>query len=179
MASPIRISHIVLQTNNPKALQDWYCTVLEGEMVQDSGFISFMSYDDEHHRVAFINPGQLETRQPDEKGMLAGRESGLHHIAFTLGSLGDLLETYARLKAKGITPFWCINHGVTTSMYYRDPDNNQVELLIDNFAVARDGQAFMKSQAFAKNPVGVEYDPDDFVARFRAGATTKELLQTA
>ena len=35
MASPIRISHIVLQTNNPKALQDWYCTVLEGEMVHE------------------------------------------------------------------------------------------------------------------------------------------------
>jgi catechol-2,3-dioxygenase len=111
--------------------------------------------------------------------MLAGRESGLHHIAFTLESLGDLLDTYARLKAEGITPFWCINHGVTTSMYYRDPDNNQVELLIDNFATAREGQAFMKSQSFAKNPVGIEYDPDDFVARFRAGATAKDLMAMA
>jgi catechol 2,3-dioxygenase-like lactoylglutathione lyase family enzyme len=103
-------------------------------------------------------------------------ESGLHHIAFTLESLGDLLETYARLKTKGITPFWCINHGVTTSMYYRDPDNNQVELLIDNFAIARDGQAFMKSPSFVENPIGKEYDPHNFVARFRAGATAKELL---
>jgi catechol-2,3-dioxygenase len=176
MATPISISHIVLQTNNPKALQDWYCTVLEGEMVHDAGVISFMSYDDQHHRVAFLNPGQLETRQPDDKGMLAGRESGLHHIAFTLESLGDLLETYSRLKANGIMPYWCVNHGVTTSMYYRDPDNNQVELLIDNFATARDGQAFMKSPSFAKNPIGIEYDPDDFVARFRAGAKAKELL---
>jgi catechol-2,3-dioxygenase len=179
MAAPIKISHIVLQTNNPKAMQEWYCTVLDGEMVHDAGFISFMSYDDEHHRVAFINPGMLETRQPSENGMLAGRESGLHHIAFTLESLGDLLETYARLKEEGIGPFWCINHGVTTSMYFRDPDNNQVELLIDNFAQARDGLAFMKSEAFAKNPVGVEYDPDDFVARFRAGATEKDLLAMA
>ena len=179
MASPIRISHIVLQTNNPKALQDWYCTVLEGEMVHDAGFISFMSYDDEHHRVAFINPGELQRRQPDATGMLAGRESGLHHIAFTLASLGDLLETYARLKGKGIVPFWCINHGVTTSMYYRDPDNNQVELQIDNFPVARECQAFMKSEAFAKNPVGIEYDPDDFVARFKAGAKAEELIRMA
>ncbi len=179
MASPIRISHIVLQTNNPKALQDWYCTVLGGQMVHDAGFISFMSYDDEHHRVAFINPGELQKRQPDEKGILAGRESGLHHIAFTLKGLGDLLETYARLKAKGIKPFWCINHGVTTSMYFRDPDNNQVELQVDNFATARECQAFMKSQAFAKNPIGIEYDPDDFIARLKAGATTRELLQPA
>ncbi len=179
MASPIRISHIVLQTNNPKSMQDWYCTVLGGEMVHDAGFISFMSYDDEHHRVAFINPGALDKRSPSENGMLAGKESGLHHIAFTMASLADLLETYTRLKARGIVPFWCINHGVTTSMYFRDPDNNQVELLIDNFAAASDGQAFMKSQAFAKNPVGIEYDPDDFVTRFKAGAKAEELLRPA
>jgi catechol-2,3-dioxygenase len=179
MASPIKISHIVLQTNNPKAMQDWYCTVLGGEMVHDAGFISFMSYDEEHHRVAFINPGALDKRSPSENGMLAGKESGLHHIAFTLANLGDLLETYTRLKAKGIVPFWCINHGVTTSMYFRDPDNNQVELLIDNFDTARDGQAFMKSQAFAKNPVGIEYNPDDFVARFKAGARAEELVRPA
>ena len=174
MASPIRISHIVLQTNDPKALQEWYCTVLGGEMVHDAGFISFMSYDDEHHRVAFITPGELEKRAPAENGIRAGRETGLHHIAFTLADLGDLLETYARLKEKGIRPFWCVNHGVTTSMYFRDPDNNQVELLIDNFAAARDGQAYMKSEAFAKNPVGVEYDPDELLARHRAGASAKE-----
>jgi catechol-2,3-dioxygenase len=180
MASPIRISHIVLQTNNPKALQDWYCTVLEGEMVHDAGLISFMSYDDEHHRVAFINPGALEPRKPGADGpqdLRAGRESGLHHIAFTLASLGDLLETYARLKAKGIVPFWCINHGVTTSMYFHDPDNNQVELQVDNFATAKAGKAFMQSEAFAKNPIGVEYDPDDFVARFRAGVAAEELTR--
>jgi len=179
MAAPIKISHIVLQTNDPKALQAWYCTVLDGEMVHDAGVISFMSYDDEHHRVAFITPGALEKRQPGENGphdFRAGRETGLHHIAFTLKDLGDLLETYARLKDEGIRPFWCINHGVTTSMYFRDPDNNQVELLIDNFATAREGLAFMKSEAFAKNPIGVEYDPDDLLARHRHGATTKELL---
>ncbi len=31
----------------------------------------------------------------------------------------------------------------------------------------------------AKNPVGIEYDPDDFVARFRAGADARELLRMA
>src|SRR5690348_4019209 len=92
MAAPIKISHIVLQTNDPKALQAWYCTVLDGEMVHDAGVISFMSYDDEHHRVAFITPGALEKRQPGEDGphdFRAGRETGLHHIAFTLKDLGD------------------------------------------------------------------------------------------
>ncbi len=176
MVAPIRISHIVLQTDNPKALQDWYCTVLDGEMVHDAGLISFMSFDDEHHRVAFITPGELDRRQPAEDGFRAGRETGLHHIAFTLESIGDLLETYARLKDKGIRPFWCVNHGVTTSMYFRDPDNNQVELLVDNFATAAENQAYMKSEAFAQNPIGREYDPDALLARWRSGASAQELV---
>jgi catechol-2,3-dioxygenase len=180
MASPIKLSHIVLQTTRPRALREWYCTVLDAEIVHENDFISFISYDDEHHRVAFLNPGELDKREPGDRGQgdfRAGREAGLHHMAFTFKSLGQLLDTYTRLKSVGIRPYWCINHGPTTSMYYRDPDNNQVELLVDNYDDVRDGKAYMRSPAFAKNPIGVEYDPDDFVARFNAGASEKELLR--
>ena len=65
MASPIKLSHIVLQTNKPRELREWYCQVLGAEIVHENEFISFISYDDEHHRVAFLNPGALEPRQPD------------------------------------------------------------------------------------------------------------------
>ncbi len=182
MASPSKISHIVFQTNRPKELRDWYCRVLGAEVVHENDFISFISYDEEHHRVAFLNPGALEARQPGSRAsgdFRAGREAGLHHIAFTFKSLGELLDTYARLKEEGIRPYWCINHGPTTSMYYRDPDNNQVELLIDNFDDVREGKAYMRSPAFAKNPIGVEYDPDEMVARFRAGTPVEELVSLA
>ena len=182
MASPIKLSHLVLQTNQPRRLREWYCTVLDAEIVHENDFISFISYDDEHHRVAFLNPGALAAREPGDRAsgdFRAGKEAGLHHIAFTFKSLGELLDSYSRLKQAGIRPFWCINHGPTTSMYYRDPDNNGVELLIDNFADVRDGKAYMRSDAFAKNPIGIEFDADDFVARFRAGAKEAELLQMA
>src|SRR5262249_44087341 len=76
---------------------------------------------------------------------------------------------YVRLKERGIRPFFCVNHGPTTSMYFRDPDGNRVELQIDNFATAEEGVAWMYSPAFDKNPIGVEYDPDQLVARFQAG----------
>jgi len=33
-----------------------------------------------------------------------------------------------------------VNHRPTTSMYYRDPDGNRVELQIDNFPTAKEGQ---------------------------------------
>jgi len=182
MASPIKLSHIVLQTNKPRELREWYCKVLGAEIVHENDFISFISYDDEHHRVAFLNPGALAPREPGERDsgdFRAGKETGLHHMAFTFKGLGELLDTYTRLKESGIRPYWCINHGPTTSMYYRDPDNNQVELLIDNFEDVRDGKAYMRSPAFAKNPIGVPFEPDDFAARIKAGASAAELTRLA
>jgi len=61
-------------------------------------------------------------------------------------------------------------------MYYHDPDNNQVELLIDNFATDVAGKAYMRGRSKSdKNPVGVVYEPDELVTRVRAGLRIEEL----
>ena len=41
--------------------------------------------------------------------------------------MDDLLDTYVRLKADGIVPHACLDHGMTMSFYYVDPDGNSVE----------------------------------------------------
>src|SRR5438067_9748722 len=142
MASPKKLSHIVLQTNRRREMIDWYCTVLGAEVLYEAERISFISYDDEHHRVAFLDPGPLADRQPD--GPKAGQEAGLHHVAFTFGGLDDLIDNFQRLKEIGIRPHRCVNHGVTTSIYYYDPDRNQVELLVHNSETAAQAQACMR-----------------------------------
>ena len=142
---PTKLAHLVFQTNRLPAMRDWYCTVLDGRVIYENPNLSFVTYDDEHHRVAFIDFGPLATRRP-LGGDLRYRPSdqpGLHHVAFTFGSMGELLGNYERLAARGIRPFRSINHGPTTSMYYVDPDGNRVELQIDNFATAEEGQAWM------------------------------------
>ena len=168
MASPKKLSHIVLQTNRRREMIDWYCTVLGAEILYEADRISFISYDDEHHRVAFLDPGPLTERQPDA--------AGLNHVAFTFGSLDDLTDNYLRLKGIGIRPHRCVNHGVTTSMYYYDPDRNQVELLVDNFATAIEGQNYMRRRKDSdKNPVGIDFDPEAMVDRVRSGLRIEEL----
>ena len=168
MASPKKRSHIVLQTNRRREMIDWYCLVLGAEILYEAERISFISYDDEHHRVAFLDPGPLTERQPDA--------AGLNHVAFTFGDMDDLIGNYHRLKELGIRPHRCVNHGVTTSMYYHDPDHNQVELLVDNFATAAEGRAYMQGRSRDdKNPVGVVYDPEDLVDRVRSGLRVEEL----
>ena len=47
--------------------------------------------------------------------------------------MDELLDTYQRLKSDGIVPHGCLDHGMTTSFYYVDPDGNSVELQCDNF----------------------------------------------
>jgi catechol-2,3-dioxygenase len=175
---PTKLAHLVFQTNRLPAMRDWYCTVLDGRVIWGNDHLSFVTYDDEHHRVAFIDLGPLAHRDL-EGGDLRYRptdQPGLHHVAFTFASMGELLDNYERLAVRGIRPFRSINHGPTTSMYYVDPDGNRVELQIDNFATAEEGQAWMRSPAFDRNPIGVEFDPDDLVRRFHAGVPVAELV---
>src|SRR3546814_5760383 len=82
------------------------------------------------------------------------------------------MATYERLRDKGIRPVFPINHGPTTSMYYADPDGNQIELQVDNYDKIEDATAFFYSEAFAENPVGVEFDPDELL---RSEEHTSEL----
>ncbi len=171
MGSPSKLSHLVLQTNRRPEMVEWYCAVLGAELLYENKFIAFISYDDEHHRVAFIDPGPLADKAPAEgKTARAGGEVGLHHVAFTFAGPEALADHYVELKGQGIRPHRCVNHGMTTSMYYYDPDRNQVELLIDNFRTAREGQDYMRNRsATDKNPVGIDFDPDELVDRIREG----------
>ena len=80
-----------------------------------------------------------------------------------------------RLKRAGIEPYWCINHGPTTSLYYKDPDGNRVELQVDNFPTADACNRWMHSGDFAANPIGVVFDPDQLLARYEAGEPIEHL----
>ena len=92
-----------------------------------------------------------------------------------LTSAGDLLETYARLKRRGIEPYWPVHHGTTMSLYYADPDGNRMEFQVD-VGTVQEATALMKSPAFAANPVGVSYDPDALFARWKSGEDEDSLL---
>jgi hypothetical protein len=78
-------------------------------------------------------------------------------------------------KEKGISPYWCIHHGITVSMYYADPDGNQMEFQVDSYSSSEDANAFINAH-FGANPLGVEYDPEDWLARLRAGAPVSDFL---
>src|ERR1700674_2576385 len=88
---PSKLAHVVFQTNRIKELRDWYCAVLEGQVIYENPHLSFVSYDDEHHRVAFVDFAPLSARDPNTELMVKSSEQpGLHHVAFTFASMREL-----------------------------------------------------------------------------------------
>ncbi len=166
---PAKFAHYVLRVRNLEESIAWYRTVLGMEIVHHAGMIAFLTYDDEHHRLALA---QTPVAADVPRGA-----PGLDHVAYTLSSLGDLLATYKRLAAEGIKPVWPINHGLTTSLYYEDPNGCRVELQVENFKTPKELRGYMESEAFAKNPIGVGFDPDVLVKRYENGDPIEELLK--
>ena len=170
MASPIKFAHVVLKTTRYEEMLAWWLDFLGAEVRHGNDFISFLSYDDEHHRVAIVNLPHLEPR--------GNSTDGVEHFAFTFASLDDLFAHYETMKAKGLSPYWTINHGMTLSAYYRDPDGNQVETQVDSMTMD-EADAFMSGPLFAANPIGINVDFDDLVARYRAGTSAAEIMDYA
>ena len=171
IASPAKLAHMVLRTSRYAEQIAWYKTVLGASTTFQDEHLAFLTYDDEHHRVAILNMPGLK----DQSAVVAG----VHHIAFTYAGLADLLDTYARLKGLGILPIVSINHGPTTSLYYSDPDGNQIELQVDNFETMEESTGFFYSEQFAINPIGVDVDPEDLIRRLRAGESEADLKRRA
>lgn len=143
-----------------------YLHLFQAHVVFRDDVLTFITYDDEHHRLAFFNMPDIPPKGEDI--------AGVHHVAYSFRTVGELLQNYVRLKTVGILPYWCINHGPTTSLYFRDPEGNDIEFRADN---GDDPGAFFHSEDFAQNPIGVEFDPDELVKLWQAGATDAELCK--
>lgn len=165
---PAKLAHVVLRTANLPQMRDFYAKFLNARVTFENQMVGFLTYDDEHHRIAIIGMPWL---QPQTPGLV-----GMEHFAFTYENLGDLLANYSRLKAEGILPIWTINHGATTSMYYQDPDGNLVEAQFDNMNLD-EVDDFLRGGYFAKNPVGVDFDANVLLERYRNGDPVSELVK--
>ncbi|KAJ5359045.1 Glyoxalase/Bleomycin resistance protein/Dihydroxybiphenyl dioxygenase [Penicillium cataractarum] len=164
---PSGLAHVVFRTANIKVMVEFWSRFLGAERVFENDFIAFLRYDDEHHRVAIINDAGT--------GPHSATAAGLHHVAFTYGTLQGLLKAWELREKLGIKPTWCVNHGPTTSVYYKDPDGNAIETQVDNFDTVEEANEFMTSKFFQENPIGTDIDPNELLRQLEAGAAEKAL----
>lgn len=165
---PSYIAHFVIRTSRFGQTVQWYKDLLGAHEVYHQPGLCFLTFDDEHHRIAVAEDEDLKD--------FAANMAGIDHVALTMSSIFDLAEFYDHAKSKGLLPFWCINHGPTTSLYYKDPNGCRIEFQCDQVNYPGGAAAFFSSPEFAKNPLGIEFDPDELFARVRKGEAPDTVL---
>lgn len=169
---PAYISHYGIRAQRYKEMIQWYMTVFSAKIQHENEFLAFMTFDGEHHRLVIFEDSATVDRP--------ATAAGIDHVGYGLAGFGDLVETYERLKAEGITPFMPLNHRFTTSLYYHDPDGNEVELSVDNFLTKEECDAFVRSEQMAeigRPPFGYTFDPDELAELYHEGASQEQLAR--
>ncbi len=166
------MSHFGIRTKKLQPMIDWYATVFRAKVHHRNESLAYMTFDDEHHRF-------LIYEDPSAVAKTDG-STGVDHVGFGLASIGDLVATYERLKDEGITPFMPMNHRFTISLYYYDPDGNEVELTVNNFPTKLECAAFVKSarmEEIGKPPYGYPFKADDLAELYHDGADAEQLAR--
>ena len=159
-----KLHHANLKTTRLQEMIDWYRTVTGVEVLFQNEMGAWLSNDAANHRIALTAfPNFSDDPEKDT-------HTGLHHTAFEFDDFDDMNGAYLRLKEAGIVPDFCLDHGMTFSYYYRDPDGNHVELQIDNFGDWSKSSAFMREgPEFHEDPIGKFVDPDRVAEAYAGG----------
>jgi catechol 2,3-dioxygenase len=121
------LGHVVLRVTDRARSEKFYNGVLGlpicARLDQGGMKMAFFTLGN-HHDFAVMEVSGEGSSQ-------GGSAVGLDHVAFNIGkSLDELREAKAKLEAAGIMPN-PVDHEVTKSLYFKDPDGNGVELYVD------------------------------------------------
>lgn len=169
-----KLHHATFLTLKLHEMVAWYESVCGLTPVFYSEMGAWLTNDEANHRVALVAHPAIK-RAVDKP-----TSAGHHHTAFEYASFQQWLDNYIRLRDKGIVPFMSIDHGLTMSLYYADPEGNGVEIQVDNFGDwAASKEWTSAAREFAENPIGNFFDPDTIVAVAESGLTFSEIHENA
>jgi catechol 2,3-dioxygenase len=128
MIRPERIAHVVIKVRDLERSRKFYTEVLGMQFMKEIPELKIAFFSNngrDHHEIALLEVGpQAEAPRANELGLL--------HIAFRLRSEEELRAAYQELKARGVPVSFTVNHGITKSVYFRDPDGYELEVYCDN-----------------------------------------------
>ena len=177
MTEPVihpKFHHVNLKTTRLREMVDFYRVLVGAEVIFQDQVGAWLSNDEANHRIALLAfPGFVDDPEKDTR-------TGLHHSAFEYDSFEDLNSSYLRLREAGIEPDLCLDHGMTLSYYYKDPDGNHVEMQCDVFGDwAKSGEWMRTSEEFRANPIGVFVDPARVAEAAAEGESFDEIHRRA
>ena len=126
MLRPKKVGHVVLKARDLDRLEEFYTQVLGFEVVtrlkRPKGV--FFSLGEQHHDLAVLEV-------PPDATPVQDKQVGLHHVALQVEDFSALKSFYQALKQHEAEITGTIDHGITKSVYFRDPEGNQFELYCD------------------------------------------------
>ena len=162
--------HVTIKTSRLQEMIDWYNLLVGVEVNFQDEYNAWTTNDEANHRIAFLSVPGLE----DDADKT--RHNGMHHCAFEYADFADLMSSYDRLVKAGVEPAFSLDHGLTTSIYYKDPEGNYVELQCDNFGDwAKSSHYIRSSSDFRASPIGTFFDPARVFAAHAEGRSFAEL----
>src|ERR1041385_4693306 len=122
----VRIGHVHLKVANLDRTIAFYRDVLGFELTQRYGAqAAFLSAGGYHHHIGLNTWESLGASPPPP------RATGLYHLAILYPNRRELADAVRRVVEAGIALEGASDHGVSESVYLRDPDGNGVELYRD------------------------------------------------
>ena len=184
--SPDDFHHIAFKTTNYENMVNFYKNLFGCEPLYQSDLITFLAYDDEHHRIAIANTSDVLSNLNFIQKIVMKLKiflnknipsiEGLDHISYRINPIEKWFDFYFKAKERGLSPLWTVNHGWISGIYYRDPDNNLVEVFFEHFSTAEEFKENI-SPDFEDEPIGTNMDIEVLYDMFKSGADFSELIK--
>jgi catechol 2,3-dioxygenase len=140
MAKPTRIGHLVINAKDLDAATKFYTEVIGFEIaLERPGFGTFLTCGTSHHDLAIF-------QAPEGSADTADGDVGLNHMAIEVADFEELTDYYHKLQEYFETSeLRTTDHGMTKSIYIKDPEGNGIELFCNSQESAEEGLALMRS----------------------------------
>jgi catechol 2,3-dioxygenase-like lactoylglutathione lyase family enzyme len=125
MPYSLTVSHVGLYVKEVQPMVDFYTRVM-GFAISDRGMrpageIVFLTRDPNDHHQFVIASGR-----PDDPGF-----NVINQVSFRVDSMETLRELHDALQGEAVKEITTLTHGNALSVYFRDPENNRIEVFID------------------------------------------------
>ena len=116
-----RVGHVVIKMRDLEKARAFYQGVLGMKIGAESERGIFFRFNDYHHDIAvFRTSPDAELPRADQVGLV--------HIAVVADSIQTVRQMYDRCKEMGVEIVSTTDHGVTKSLYVKDPEGNTIEI---------------------------------------------------
>ena len=140
MAKPKRVGHLGLNVKDLAASTKFYTEIMGFQISRSRETGTFLTCGKIHHDIALFQAP--EGALPVTEGQL-----GLNHYAVQVEDMADLKQAYQEFKEKGVKLDHNTDHGMTSSIYFFDPDGNRIEYFCNNQEDSAEGLKLMGDES--------------------------------